>query len=251
MDTTLAFLLRASIPSPHVVRFASLSASGRAKYTPLLTDGKDIYFLALVGGHQSLARMPVTGGEYTLLSISLNNLQLADISPDGQELIVGTRVGTQADWPLWKIALQTGLSATRLGDLMGHAAAYSPDGKEIAYAVGHEVYLVNRDGSQSRLLVQTGAVARWIRGRPTAKSFASPGSIRKTAPRLFGRWPHRAGICDRSCPGGTIHLGNAAGLGRPMGTTSCFSRPAVGCLRSGLLGKSRNCSGLGVPPQRN
>jgi Tol biopolymer transport system component len=113
--------------------------------------------------------MPVTGGDSTLLSTSLDNLQLADVSPDGQELIVGTRVGTQADWPLWRISLGAGMPATRLGSLLGHAAAYSPDGKEIVYAVGHDVYLANRDGSQSRLLVQTAAVARWIRWSPDGK----------------------------------------------------------------------------------
>jgi Tol biopolymer transport system component len=133
---------------------------------PIVTDGRDAYFLELVGGHQSLARVPASGGDSTLLPTSLNNLQLADISPDGRELLVGTRVGTQSEWPLWKVSLDAGLRATRFGSLLGHAATYSPNGERVAYGVGYDLYLGSRDGGQARLLTSTAGVVRWIRWSP-------------------------------------------------------------------------------------
>src|SRR5690349_13324742 len=84
----IAYLLRPPFAPPYVVRFAAISSSSRAKFVPIVTDGRDAYFLELVGGHQSLARVPASGGDSTLLPTSLNNLQLADISPDGRELLV-------------------------------------------------------------------------------------------------------------------------------------------------------------------
>src|SRR5262245_10964704 len=159
----IAYLLRPPFPPPYVARFSSLSASGRAKYAPLVTDGRDIYFLELVGGHQTLAKVPASGGDSTLVTTSLDNLQLADISPDGRDLLVGTRVGTQSEWPLWRISLEAGMPAARLGSLLGHSATYSPDGKQIAYGVGNDLYLANRDGTEPRLLTSVAGVARWIR----------------------------------------------------------------------------------------
>jgi hypothetical protein len=51
----IAYLLRPPFAPPYVARFAPISASGRAKVGPIVTDGPDVYFLELVGGHQSLA----------------------------------------------------------------------------------------------------------------------------------------------------------------------------------------------------
>ena len=40
-----------------------------------------------------------------------------------------------------------------MGEIYGHDAAWSPDGQEIAYLKGNELYLVNSDGTQSHKLV--------------------------------------------------------------------------------------------------
>ena len=132
-----------------------------------MTDGRDIYFLELVGGHQSLARVPASGGDSTLLTTSLDNLQLADISPDGRELLVGTRrghtVGMAAVENLtgcWNARDPARFASRSCGHLLSGRTDRSHT------AVGHDLYLANSDGSQPRLLTSTAGVARWIRWSP-------------------------------------------------------------------------------------
>jgi Tol biopolymer transport system component len=164
-----AYLLRPPSNPPYVAQYVPVTASGRSKIGALLPQERDLYFLELVGGHQVLASVPVGGGEVSLLRTSLDNLQLADISPQGNELLVGTRLGTQAEWPLWRISLTAGMPASRLGSVLGHGGAWSPDGRMIAYGRGNDLYVMNNDGSQSRLLVSLPGVARWIRWSPDGR----------------------------------------------------------------------------------
>ncbi len=164
-----AYLLRPPSVPPYVARHVPVTATGRSKTGPLLLQEREIYFLELFGGHQALARAPVSGGDVSLPSVSLDNLQLADISPNGDELLVGTRLGTQAEWPLWKISLNGGMAPSRLGSVLGHAGTWSPDGRRIVYGAGNDLYIANSDGSQPRLLSATSGVARWIRWSPDSK----------------------------------------------------------------------------------
>lgn len=164
-----AYLLRPPSVAPYVARYVPVTATGHSKFGPLLPQAREIYFLELIGGHQTLARAPMSGGEVLFPSVSLDKLQLADISADGNELLVGTRYGTQPEWPLWKISLNAGMAATRLGSVLAHAGAWSPDGRTIAYGLGNDLYTANGDGSNPRLLASISGVARWIRWSPDSK----------------------------------------------------------------------------------
>jgi Tol biopolymer transport system component len=165
----IAYLLRPPVAPPYVSRFIPVTATGRAKYVPLLPDDRNIYFLELVSGHQALASVPTAGGEVTLVPVSLENLQLADISASGQELLVGSRLGTRANWPLWKLSINQNMSATRLGTIESSSATWSPDGRQMVYSSGHELFLAQADGSQPRLLATAPGVARWFRWSPDSE----------------------------------------------------------------------------------
>jgi Tol biopolymer transport system component len=162
----IAYLLRPPFEPPYVSRYMPITSTGRAKYTPILLDGRHLYFLELISGYQRLMRVPSLGGDAMLVTTSIDRLQLADVSPNGQELLVGSRLGTQADWPLWKISLTEQMAASRLGGLVGHAGTWSPDGRQIAFGVGHDLSVANSDGSQPRRLVSLPGEARWIRWAP-------------------------------------------------------------------------------------
>ena len=50
-----------------------------------------------------------------------------------------------------------------LGDVEGEFAAWSPDGRTVAFAYGHAIYLTEDEGITSRRLVDTPGNVSWIR----------------------------------------------------------------------------------------
>ena len=72
-------------------------------------------------------------------------------SPDGSELlVVDGQLGQ--DKPIWVLPLVAG-SPRRLGDAVGHAGNWSPDGRKIVWANGPDLYVSNSDGTGSRRLL--------------------------------------------------------------------------------------------------
>ena len=63
-------------------------------------------------------------------------MSLLAVSPDGANLLVADEVGQTAfNGPLWEVPVLGG-SPRRLGEAVGQAAAWSPDGQMIVYADG-------------------------------------------------------------------------------------------------------------------
>ena len=90
---------------------------------------------------------------------------LFDISLTRAELLVGPgRAGVDEE-PIEVLPLPIG-SAHHLGDLLGHDATWSPDGQQITYAKGDELYVCKADGTGSRKLVTAPDLAAWPRWSP-------------------------------------------------------------------------------------
>jgi Tol biopolymer transport system component len=157
----LAFLLRSPLPPPRLIRAVQLTSDGRDKSSRphLATDGLRVYFVEQVGNHNTLAAVSTSGGETALISSTFQNLLLLNISPDGSELLV-MEEGSGEEGPLWVMPILGG-SPRRLGDIVGHDAAWSPDGQRIAYAKGGDINLAKGDGSESRKLVVTNSGGNW------------------------------------------------------------------------------------------
>src|SRR5262249_26973313 len=103
-----------------------------------------LYF-AEVGDRRVLRQVASTGGEATELPGSFNGPLIMDLAPSRTELLVSGRVLSPFEATLW-VAPVLGGSARRLGDIEGHAATWSPDGQQIVYANGADLYLANSDG---------------------------------------------------------------------------------------------------------
>jgi eukaryotic-like serine/threonine-protein kinase len=150
--------------APRVLRTVQLTNTNRPK-SGVVTDGSRLYFIE---GQSGLSQTSVNGGDTFPVSNSLQDTGFSnvfDISPDGSALLMNTARGTSLDGPLWSVPVLGG-SPRRLGTLEGHAGAWSPDGKRIAYCKGNEVFLAKSDGGEPQRLLPAGGTAGDIRWSP-------------------------------------------------------------------------------------
>lgn len=122
---------------PHVANYAQLTHDGQPK-SLIGTDGARLY-LSLgevrTGSFTSrdVAEMSVTGGEPLKLSIMPSvNISPVDLSPDGSEILAVNGQGAPPKGPLWSFPV-LGRSPRKLGNLIAETAAWSPDGKMLAF----------------------------------------------------------------------------------------------------------------------
>jgi Tol biopolymer transport system component len=175
----LALLLRPALPPPKVVGTTQLTSDGRQKFNPadpsleaIVTDGSRIYFKQ--HSPQALKQVPVGGGEAVTIAIPFDAWNLTGISPRNTELLFIARMTTAAPGvgeinPLWSMAVPGG-QPRRVGALTAQDAAWSPDGQEILFASGHDVYRAGIDGSQARRLASLSGTPLWLRWSPDART---------------------------------------------------------------------------------
>jgi eukaryotic-like serine/threonine-protein kinase len=164
----LIFLFMRPLPPPRVLRTVQITRDGRDKGGIILTDGARLYFSETVAGQSILAQVSVNGGETVPISTPFQNANLFDISPMGSELLVGSSVGSEAEFPLWVLP-PLGGSPHRLGDIVAHDGAWSPDGEKIVYTNGADLFLAKSDGTESRKLVTVGGSPYQIRWSPQGR----------------------------------------------------------------------------------
>jgi predicted Ser/Thr protein kinase len=145
----LAYWLTRPLPPPRITGSTQLTHDGYEKFMPV-TDGARLFFSEYVADHWVLAQASVGGGEPVPISTPFQNTIVGDISPDRTELLLGSPVGPdETDYPLWAFPALGG-SPRRLGQIVCHDAAWSPNGKTILCAKGQDLHIAGSDGSQSR-----------------------------------------------------------------------------------------------------
>jgi Tol biopolymer transport system component/DNA-binding winged helix-turn-helix (wHTH) protein len=125
--------------------------------SPLVTDGPRVFFAE---PNSPVSQVSISGGDVVRIPTPFPCFAFFDMSPDKTELLgVSKSDSGPFDGSLWSLSIATG-QARRLGNLSGHAGAWSPDGQRIACARGgdqfgpNEVYIASRDGSDARKLVK-------------------------------------------------------------------------------------------------
>jgi Tol biopolymer transport system component len=119
------------------------------------TDGSRLYlqYISSVrADSSSIGQVASTGGEVVPITAPSISMHILSVSPDGSSLLVSDEPGTSFDGPLWALPVLGGLPR-RLGDTLGHAGAWSPDGQRLVYAKGNELFLARSDGTDSHSLV--------------------------------------------------------------------------------------------------
>jgi eukaryotic-like serine/threonine-protein kinase len=150
---------------------AQITNDGRAKLIAGM-DGSRLYLqygAAVVPGASSIGQVSVSGGEVVPLAAPSVSMQILNVSEDGASLLVSDEPGTAFDGPLWALPVLGGLPR-RLGDAMGHAGAWSRDGKQLVYAKADDLFLAKSDGTEPKLLA---SMAGW----PTTPHWSSDGSV--------------------------------------------------------------------------
>jgi eukaryotic-like serine/threonine-protein kinase len=147
----LILWLRSPLPPPRILGSTQITRDGLPK-SYLETDGSRIYFEASSSDHQILAQVSTAGGETGTIPTIFTNIEIDAISSDHSELLARDHVATERDDPYWIVPLPTG-TRRRLGDVIGHSATWSPDGRQLLYANGSDLFVGNPDGSASRKLL--------------------------------------------------------------------------------------------------
>jgi eukaryotic-like serine/threonine-protein kinase len=155
------------LPPPQVLSTTQITHDGVSK-TNLLTDGSRLYINESRGTEQFLVQGSVTGGDTSVLPTPFANAAMSDISPDHSKLLVIDYLVTdyaEAEAQAWILPLPTG-SPRHLSDVVAHSVVWSPDGRQLAFAKGSDIFLANADGTNDRKLITVSGRAFYIRFSP-------------------------------------------------------------------------------------
>jgi len=126
----------------------------------MASDGSRLYFNEKQsGGNWKIAQVSIKGSQSVILNTSVPEPIIADIDPDSSSLL--TLSG-------WLLPLPAGI-ARRLGDLPNvelYSAEYFPDGQHVAYSSGHVIYIADKNGSDSRRLLEVPGDVTWLSVSP-------------------------------------------------------------------------------------
>jgi serine/threonine protein kinase len=171
--------MRAPLPPPRILATRQLTHDSTQK-SQLMTDGSRIYFVESSGAIQNLAQVSATGGEVATVS-SGSSAFPTSLSPDGSELLGS--VGFP-DGEIWAIPVPAG-SPQRIGDLMGHDAAWGPDGR-LFFGKGNDIWIAEHDGSSPRKLLTAAEFPVKFRFSPDGTHFRfTAGSLTTSLSSLW------------------------------------------------------------------
>jgi Tol biopolymer transport system component/DNA-binding winged helix-turn-helix (wHTH) protein len=157
--------MRFGFPKPiRVLGYTQITHDSRFK-VGIVTDGQRLYFSEIQGDRIAAAQVSSSGGDTAAVPAPFRNVAVADIAPDGSNLLV-VNIKSPDELPaLWVQPLPAG-APRLLTNLTPNAAAYSADGTEVAFATGSDIYLAKSDGTDVRKI---GSAKPKAAGGPSAR----------------------------------------------------------------------------------
>jgi Tol biopolymer transport system component/predicted Ser/Thr protein kinase len=183
--------LSSSPPPPRVLATTQLTRDGIAKYVAA-TDGSRLYINER-GDTERIKQVSTGGGDTSPIPTPFGNASAYDISPDHTQLLAESFVGTEAESPLWSLPLPSG-APRRLGDIVAHSAAWSPDGRHLVFCKASDIYEANADGTDPHKLIT-------VSGAPYEPRFSPDG----TRIRFEIQRPENSALWEIRSDGSNLH----------------------------------------------
>ena len=162
------------LSSPRVLNTIQITHDGLTK-TGVLTDGSRLYITESTGSRQFLVQASATVGDTSVIPTPFSNIIMSDVSADHSQMLVADAVGTENEAQAWVLPLPAG-APRRLADVVASWdvwasqgwAAWSPDGRELAFAKGSDIFMASADGTNARRIITLSGYASEIRFSPDA-----------------------------------------------------------------------------------
>ena len=160
--------MRRPLPPPRITEYNQITHDGRAKDL-IGTDGSRLYFIFPTGDNLQVS---VSGGEIMRMPSEVRDYNVLGISPDGTTALL-----QGPDMSLWSDGVLGG-SLRRINGVFATYAAYSADGKYVAYATRDgNIYRMRSDGTEPQKLVSRRTVAPSSEWSPFALAWSPDGRI--------------------------------------------------------------------------
>src|SRR5215469_11053970 len=167
-----SFLLRT--PQPRVSNYVQLTHDGQPKFL-VGTEGGRLY-VALGNARsssfslQGIAEMPISGGDPRKIDVaSSSNMIPVDLSPDGSEILFVDGQGAPPTGPLRTFSILGG-SSRRVGDFIAETAAWSRDGKLLAFTNLGQLFVAKANGAEPRKLLTVKGDIRKVSWSPDSRT---------------------------------------------------------------------------------
>jgi Tol biopolymer transport system component/DNA-binding winged helix-turn-helix (wHTH) protein len=153
-------------PPPRILSVKPLTSDrrgGKFLWSPILSDGWQLYFVEHDANRQGAVSVSARGGNTTPLNAPFPITNLLDISRGEPELLF--RSGLSVPGPLWAFPVPMGIPR-RIGDVVASTACWSPDRSRIAYAVDRDISISDAQGRNSHKLATAEHEVSWLRWSP-------------------------------------------------------------------------------------
>ena len=166
----LTYLWLRPSQGPSVANYVQLTHDGRPK-SLIGTDGARLYLAMGVGSSASfslrgIAELSISGGLPKKIDVATSaDMVPLGLSPDASELLLIEGQGAPPKGPLSSVPVFGG-SPRRIGEVIAETAAWSPDGKLLAYTNLGDLFLAKADGSEPRKLTSVNGDIRNITWSP-------------------------------------------------------------------------------------
>lgn len=148
-----------------------LNHSAAAKYPPLLSDGRYLYYQEIDREGVRMAKTSLDSNPVTnRLEIPLPRPDPGVVAPDGSAMLLRNLEGQgTGDQPLYHQPLPSG-TPVRLGTILAYDSAWTPDRKHIVFGRARSVYEARADGSGVRKLFDVPGWTHWFRWSPDGRA---------------------------------------------------------------------------------